>query len=104
MNPKNINNSWLAHVEIKEAIDGKAQIYIDGKLVHGVIGFKIEQNSQDKRVPILELQVQCQFDMESGAIPLLPEPWTWFYAPITDDLVDVRDIGKDSQCLERGNV
>lgn len=84
------NKSWIAKVEIKDAIDGRTQIYIDGKLVHGVIGYKIEQNSGDKRVPILELQVQCDFDMESGAIPLLPEPWTWFYKPISDNLVDER--------------
>lgn len=88
------NDSWLAHVEIKEAINGKAQIYIDGKLVPGVIGYKIEQNSQDKRVPLLELQVQCSFDMASGAVPLLPEPWSWFYTPKSENFVDIRSIGK----------
>ena len=92
---KTDNDSWLAHVEIKNAIDGRAQIYIDGKLVHGVVGYKIEQNSQDKRVPLLELQVQCSFDMESGAVPLLPEPWTWFYEPKFHNLTYVRDIGKN---------
>ena len=86
--------SWLAKVEIKDAIDGRAQVFIDGKLVPGVIGYKIEQNSQDKRVPILELQVQCKFDMESGAVPLLPEPWTWFYKPVYENFVDSRDIAK----------
>lgn len=89
------NDSWLAEVEIKEAIDGRARIYIDGKLVPGVIGYKIEQNSQDKRIPLLELQVQCTFDMKSGAVPLLPEPWTWFYAPKVPNFVDERDLGKD---------
>ena len=89
--------AWLAKVEIKDAINGRAQVYIDGKLVRGVIGYKIEQNSQDKRVPILELQVQCEFDMECGAIPLLPEPWTWFYKPIVENFADVRDIGTDKQ-------
>ena len=92
---KTSNDSWLANVSIKEAIDGKAQIYIDGQLVHGVIGYKIEQNSQDKRVPLLYLQVQCSFDMESGAIPVLPEPWSWFYTPKRNNFIDVRDIGKD---------
>lgn len=91
---KSANDSWLAKVEIKDAIDGRAQIYIDGKLVHGVIGFKVEQNAADKRVPILTLQVQCQLDMDSGAIPLLPEPWNWFYQPKHQPFVDVRDIGK----------
>lgn len=82
---KSPNDSWLAKVEIKNAIDGRAQIFIDGKLVRGVIGFRVEQNASDKRVPILTLQVQCQLDMECQAIPLLPEPWTWFYAPKCPD-------------------
>lgn len=88
------NDSWLAHVEIKEAINGKAQVYIDGKLVPGVIGYKVEQNSQEKRVPVLELQVQCEFDMNSGAVPILPEPWTWFYEPKVKNFTDERQIGK----------
>lgn len=88
-------DNWLAEVEIKEAIDGRAQIYIDGKLVPGVIGYRIEQNSQDKRIPLLELQVQCKFDMKSGAVPLLPEPWTWFYTPKVPNFIDERDLGKN---------
>lgn len=91
-------DTWLARVEIKDAIDGRAQVYIDGKKVHGVIGYSIEQNSQEKRVPILKLQVQCQFDLESGAIPLLPEPWSWFYKPIVENFVDERDYLESSDC------
>lgn len=85
-------DSWLAHVEIKDAIDGRAKIYIDGQLVPGVIGYKIEQNAADKRVPQLTLQVQCDLTLESGAIPLLPEPWSWFYQPKVQGFSDVRDI------------
>lgn len=92
MAQQNKKDSWLAKVEIKDAVDGRAQIYIDKKLVRGVIGYKIEQNSQDKRIPVLELQVQCDFDMSSGAIPLLPEPWSWFYKPIFEQFTDERDI------------
>ena len=92
MAQKEANDKWLAHVEVKEAINGKAQVYIDGKRVPGVIGYQIEQNSQDKRVPILNLQVQCEFDMDCGAIPILPEPWSWFYVPKSPNFVDVRDI------------
>ena len=88
------NDCWLAEVEIKEAINGRAQVYIDGKLVPGVIGYKIEQNSQDKRIPLLEIQVQCKFDMKSGAVPLLPEPWTWFYEPKISGLIDEREQEK----------
>ena len=88
MKDKTKNDSWLAHVEIKDAIDGRAQIYIDGELVHGVIGYSIEQNAQEKRVPILTIQVQCRLDMESESIPLLPEPWSWFYAPKYPNFAD----------------
>ena len=88
---KSPNDSWLAKVKIKEALDGRAQIYIDGKLVHGVIGFKVEQDAYDKVVPILTLQVQCSLDFESPSIPLLPEPWTWFYAPKSPNFVDLAE-------------
>lgn len=95
MPEKTKNDSWLAEVKIKEALDGRAQVYINDRLVPGVIGYKIEQNSQDKRVPILELQVQCSFDMESGVIPLLPEPWTWFYKPKCENFCDPRELKKE---------
>lgn len=85
-------DSWLAYVEIKEAINGQAQIYINGNLVPGVIGYRIEQNAADKRVPQLTLQVQCQLTLASSAIPLLPEPWNWFYQPKVSGFSDVRDI------------
>ena len=87
-----VQDSWLAHVEIKDAIDGHAQIYIDGKLVPGVIGYKVEQNAAEKRVPLLTLQVQCDLTLETGAIPLLPEPWSWFYQPKVPGFSDVREI------------
>ena len=91
MAKKTYADSWLAKVEIKDAVDGRAQVYIDGKLVRGVTGYKVEQDSQGKRVPLLTLQVQCSFDMNSGAIPLLPEPWTWFYEPKAENFRDERD-------------
>ena len=88
---KSPNDSWLADVKIRGALDGRAQVYIDGKLVHGVIGFKVEQDAYDKAVPILTLKVQCSLDFESPSIPLLPEPWTWFYAPKVPYLVDLAE-------------
>lgn len=91
MAEKSPNDSWLAKVEIKDDIEGRTQIYIDGKLVHGVIGYVVEQNAQDKRVPILTLQVQCRLSLESKSIPLLPEPWSWFYAPKYPNFVDAED-------------
>lgn len=92
---KQQRDSWLARVEIKDALNGRAQIYIDGKLVPGVIGYSVEQNAADKRVPLLTMQVQCDLTLETGAIPLLPEPWSWFYQPKYQSFCDVRDIGKD---------
>lgn len=91
MNEKTANNGWLAQVEIKDAIDGRAQIYIDGKLVPGVIGYSVEQNVQDKRVPILNIQVQCKLNMDSESIPLLPEPWSWFYVPKYTNFIDTEN-------------
>ncbi len=87
---------WLAHVKIQGGVAGSAEIYIDGKRVHGVIGYSVEHNSSDKRTPILNLQVQCDLEMDSGAIPLLPEPWCWFYKPISDNFVSAKDYLESS--------
>ena len=78
----------ITHVQIKGDPDGRAQIHMDGRLVRGVIGYKIEHNSSDKRLPVLTLQVQCDLEMDSGAIPLLPEPWSWFYETKIHNFVD----------------
>lgn len=83
----------LAHVEIKEALNGMAQIYIDGHLVNGVIGYRVEQDAAEKRVPVLTMQVQCQLTLDCGAIPVLPEPWSWFYEPKVSGFVDPRELG-----------
>ena len=94
------NDCWLARVQIQSSTDGRTQIYIDGKLVRGVIGYKIEHNSSDKRVPVLTLQVECNLEMDSGAIPLLPEPWSWFYEPKSPNFVDGHQFSTD--CSEDG--
>lgn len=85
---KTPNDCWVADVQIKGSTDGRAQIYIDGKLVRGVTGYRIEHNSSDKRLPLLTMQVQCNLEMDSGAIPVLPEPWCWFYEPKSANFVD----------------
>lgn len=97
---KTPNDCWLADVKIKGSTDGRAQIFIDGKLVRGVIGYKIEHNSSDKRLPLLTVQVQCNLEMDSGAIPLLPEPWCWFYEPKLPDFVDGHQFSES--CLDNG--
>ena len=74
---KTLDRYGLAQVVIKDAINGEAEIYIDGHRVTGVIGYKIEH---------------CQLNLDCGAIPVLPEPWTWFYAPKVPNFTDVRDI------------
>lgn len=85
---KTTDNCCVANVQIRGSTDGRAKIYIDGKLVSGIIGYKIEHNSSDKRVPMLTLQIQCNLEMDTGAIPLLPEPWRWFYEPKKPYFVD----------------
>lgn len=83
-----VQDNVIAHVQIKGDPDGRAQIYIDGRPVKGLIGYRIEHNSSDKRAPILTLQVYCTLEMDSGAIPLLPEPWSWSYGPKVPNFVD----------------
>lgn len=82
----------LASVRITGTPDGRSQIYINDRLVPGVRGYKIEHNSSDKRVPHLILEIQCDLNMDSGAIPVLPEPWSWFYEPKYPNFIDERDI------------
>lgn len=90
-----VQDNVIAHVQIKGDPDGRAQIYIDGRPVKGLIGYKIEHNSSDKRAPILTLQVYCTLEMDSGAIPLLPEPWSWFYEPKVPDFVDGHQFSRN---------
>lgn len=89
---KTLERYGLAQVVIKDAINGEAEIYIDGHRVNGVIGYKIEQDAAVNRVPVLTMQVNCQLNLDCGAIPVLPEPWTWFYEPKVQNFTDVRDI------------
>lgn len=51
-----MNGYGLSHVEIKDAINGCAQIYLDGQLVKGVMGYKIEQDAAKNRVPLLTVE------------------------------------------------
>ena len=71
---KTLDRYGLAQVVIKDAINGEAEIYIDGHRVTGVIGYKIEQDAGVNRVPLLTMQVNCQLNLDCGAIPVLPEP------------------------------
>ena len=86
------NDGWLANVKIKGDDSGRAIMEIDGKPVKGLVGYKIEHNASDKRAPLLTLQVMCNLEMDTGAIPLLPEPWNWFYKPIVDGFTDGHDL------------
>lgn len=94
MQQDRIQDDVIIHVQIKGDTAGKAQIYIDGRQVKGLIGYKIEHNASDKRAPILTMQVYCTLEMDSGAIPLLPEPWSWFYEPKVPNFVDEKEIGQ----------
>lgn len=74
-----------ANVKIICENSSTTKILIDGQEVHGVQAYRIEQNSTDKRTPILSLTVKCNIDLETTAVPLLPEPWSWFYKPEKDN-------------------
>ena len=64
---KTLDRYSLAQVVIKDAINGEAEIYIDGHRVTGVIGYKIEQDAGANRVPLLTMQVNCQLNLDCGA-------------------------------------
>jgi hypothetical protein len=74
-----------------------AEIYIDGKKVPRVQAFKVEMNSMEKRVAQVTLRVQCNLSLETGMVPELPEPWSWYYKPKYENFCDPRDsAGKDN--------
>lgn len=52
-----------------------AQVYINGQKVTRVLGYKVEQNAQEKRMAEVTLRVQCDLCLETTSIPALPEPW-----------------------------
>lgn len=78
-----------ANVKIVCKNSSTTKIFIDGKEVHGVQAYSIEQNATDKRTPILSLKVKCNVDLETTAVPLLPEPWSWFYKPKKDNWCEI---------------
>lgn len=86
--------SWVAHVELKADASGKAQLYIDGKEVKGLLAYRIEQDRGKNWNPVLTMSVVCDIDMSTDAIPVLPEPWTWFYEPKIKDFVNMQHIKK----------
>lgn len=86
-------DSGLHHVCIKSDGSGRAQLHIDGRPVKGLIEYKVEQNASDMREPVLSMKVFCNLEMDTGAIPLLPEPWSWFYKPISDNFTDGHEFG-----------
>lgn len=90
------NDTRLAHVTISGHENGQAQVWLDGQRVNGVIGYRIEQNAKNKRIPHLILEIQCQLDLDTGAIPVLPEPWSWFYEPKYENFCDIREITTES--------
>ncbi len=71
----------LCRVKISGSSGGKGEIYIDGKKLDGVIGYRLEQNAYEKRVPELTLRVMCEAEIDSGVVCPLPEPWSMFYEP-----------------------
>ncbi|MBE6092868.1 MAG: hypothetical protein E7201_06845 [Selenomonas ruminantium] len=80
----------LAHIKIKT--EGPlAEIFIDGRKVPRVTAFKVEMNAMEKRVAQVTLRVQCNLDLETGIVPVLPEPWCWYYKPIHENFCDPRE-------------
>lgn len=62
--------------KVKIVADGTtAQVFINGQKVPRVLGYKVEQNAQEKRMAEVTLRVQCDLCLETTSIPALPEPW-----------------------------
>lgn len=71
----------LWNVKVKGEPNGKAELYVNGEKVDCLIGYKIEQNGYDKRVPVLDLKVWCEVEIDTGLICPVPQPWADFYNP-----------------------
>lgn len=71
-NPYELDN--LATVKI-ESNGTVAHVYVNGVKVPRLLGFKVEQNAQEKREAEVTLRIQCNLDLNTTMIPKLPEPW-----------------------------
>lgn len=61
---------------VKIVSDGTlAQVFINGQKVPRVLGYKVEQTAQEKRIAEVTLRVQCNLDLETTSVVSLPEPW-----------------------------
>lgn len=70
---KTLDRYGLAQVVIKDAINGDAEIYLDGHRVTGVIGYKIEQDAGANRVPLLT--------MKESSLQHPASPWICWMLP-----------------------
>ncbi len=68
----------FADVKIKSD-GGNAKVYLDGQKVNGLIGYEIIHDRTKSQVPILNLHVIAELDIETGMMPELPEPWNYCY-------------------------
>ena len=84
-------DAWYSRLEIRQAEDADSppEIYLDGQKVNGVLSFRLEMDAYEKRVPELTIKVRCKLALDCKAIPLLPEPWTWFYTPKNPGLTEI---------------
>lgn len=90
-------NNKLPLVEIRSNANGGTELFIDGQQLNGVQSFSIEHDPMKKLAPVLTLRMECcKFDVSLGAVPLLPEPWSWFYKPIHDGFTDMEAIKKSA--------
>lgn len=87
-----MESDGLPRVEIRSEGDG-TEVYIDGKRLNGVLSFSLEHDPMKNLAPVLSLRMECcKFDVSLGAVPLLPEPWKWFYEPKFEGLTDEETI------------
>lgn len=68
--------------EIKIITDGKkSEIFVDGKKLEGVIGYKVVHSTKDEHaLPRLQIDLRAtNVTLDADMIPALPEPFSSFY-------------------------
>ena len=80
MTPQKIIGEGVPIAKVRIVTEGcNAVVYLDDKKVNGLIGYEIVHDRTKTQLPIIRLNIQSELDIETGAIPKLPEPWSCFY-------------------------
>lgn len=80
MKPMEINGEEKPVANVRIVSEGaNAAVYLDGTKVNGLIGYELVHDRTKSQMPVLRLNIQANLNIETGAIPELPEPWRLCY-------------------------